>query len=132
MHGDYNGVNICVGKSLKPIVIFDWQMTSVHGGKATYGSRYFDIIWFINYLIWTPTIRYLFVDPVTSVAKLFIESYFKESSVAYDVETATRYAKNFFDVKESFRKQDDSWKARYLFFRSQIITRAFIKLLHEI
>lgn len=128
-HGDFNGINVCVSACSPTVVILDWQMTSRHGGRATYGSRYFDIIWFINYILWTPTIKYLFSDPVSYIARDFLESYFKESRIAYDMREFVQYAKNFFDTKLPLRKQHASWKARYLLKRSNILTERFVKSL---
>jgi len=64
LHGDFNGSNVCLDTCSRSIVILDWQMTSRHGGKATYGSRYFDLIWFVNYMLWKPTLRYFLGDSV--------------------------------------------------------------------
>jgi hypothetical protein len=129
LHGDFNGINVCVSTCSSSVVILDWQMTSRHGGRSTYGSRYFDIVWFFNYILWTPTIKYLFSDPVSAIARYFLESYFKESGLAYDKREFVQYAKNFFDTKLPFRKQHTSWKVRYLLKRSNILTGRFVKSL---
>ncbi len=131
-HGDFNGINVCISACLPSVVILDWQMTSRHGGRATYGSRYFDIIWFINYILWTPTIQYLFSDPVSTMAKDFLESYFKESGLSYNMREFVHYAKDFFDTKLPLRKQHASWKERYLLKRSNILTKRFVKSLETI
>lgn len=128
-HGDFNGINVCISACSPSVVILDWQMTSRHGGRATYGSRYFDIIWFINYILWTPTIHYLFSDPVSTMAKGFLESYFKESGLTYNMREFVQYAKDFFDTKLPLRKQHASWKARFLLKRSNILTERFVKSL---
>lgn len=132
LHGDFNGINVCVAKCLPSIVILDWQMTSRHGGKATYGSRYFDVIWFVNYMLWTPTIHYLFCDPVSPMARYFLESYFKEAEFSYDAEMFVRYTKCFFETMLPFRKQHARWRTRYLLPRSRILTQRFIESLEKI
>lgn len=126
IHGDYNGINICVVPCTPSIVILDWQMTSRHGGEATYGSRYFDLVWFINYLLWTPTFKYLFHDPVIKVAKLFLQSYFKGIESTYDAEIFVRYCENFFETKMPDRKFHTSIQKRYLIPRSNALTKKFI------
>lgn len=132
LHGDFNGMNICVSPCLPPIVILDWQTTAVHGGQATYGSRYFDLIWFVNYMLWTPTFYYLFCDPVSKAARCFLESYFKESEFPYDAEMIARYAKLFFETEQPFRKQNAHWSNRYLLPRSRLLTQRFVESLKTI
>ena len=130
-HGDFNGSNVCVTPNTPYIVILDWQMTSKHGGEATYGSRYFDLVWFINYLLWTPTLKYLFHDPVNKVAKLFLQSYFKESKLLFDTEALMQYSKNFFEFKLPARKQYTSWKRHLLLKRSNVLANRFVKSLQS-
>jgi hypothetical protein len=126
LHGDFNGINVCITECSPSVVVIDWQMTSRHGGKATYGSRYFDVIWFINYILWTPSIPYIFTDPIATIAKSFLKSYFKEANVVTDWESFIRYTKNFFKTKLPFRKQDTHWRTRYLLQRSNVLTQRFI------
>ena len=127
LHGDFNGYNVCLSTCLDSIVIFDWQMTSRHGGQATYGSRYFDLLWFVNYMLWTPTFSYIFHDPVSLVAKRFLASYFREADIPYDADMLVQYAKNFFAMKLSLRKQLTTWRTRYLLPRSRTLTQRFIE-----
>jgi len=131
IHGDFNGINVCVSTCSPSIVILDWQMTSRHGGQATYGSRYFDLIWFVNYMLWTPTIFYLFYDPVSPISRSFLKSYFKESELAYEAEIFVQYARGFFETKLPFRKQHASWRTRYLLTRSDNLTQKFIESLES-
>ena len=131
LHGDFNGCNVCLHPCSKSIVIIDWQMTSRHGGRATYGSRYFDLIWFINYMLWKPSVSNLFHDPVSPVAKLLLESYLCQAGVPYDSARIEQYAKNFFSVKLPLRKAQNGWKARTLIHRSNALTQKFIKSLRE-
>lgn len=132
LHGDFNGANVCINARSDEIVILDWQMTSRHGGRATFGSRFFDLIWFVNFMLWKPTLSYLIRDPVAPVATAFIQSYFEEARLSYDAETLVRYARNFFQAKLPFRKQNASWTTRYLLPRSQILTQRFVKSLETI
>jgi hypothetical protein len=131
-HGDFNGVNVCIVPNAPSILILDWQMTGQHGGEATYGSRYFDLLWFINYLLWTPNYKFLFNDTVNKVAKLFLESYFKESESIYDVEMFIRYSKNFFEAKLPNRKQNAGWRESFLLPLSYVLTKRFIKSLNSL
>jgi phosphotransferase family enzyme len=129
LHGDFNGANVCVTPDSSTIVILDWQMTGRHGGRATYGSRYFDIIWFINYMLWTPTTRLLLSDPVTPAAKLFIQSYFQEAGTPFAPDMFVPYAKRFFEMRLPSRNHQASWKRRWLLPRSNALTLRFIESL---
>lgn len=132
LHGDFNGINVCLTVRSSEIVILDWQMTSRHGGQATYGSRYFDLIWFVNYMLWTPTLRYLLCDPVTPIAKIFLTSYFMGTEVPYDSEMLMKYANRFFEQKLPFRDKNAGWRTRYLLPRSRVLTKRFIESLKVI
>ncbi len=132
LHGDFNGVNVCVGSHLPRIAILDWQMTGIHGGKATYGSRYFDIMWFINYMLWAPTMPFLFRDPVTPAARAFLESYFKEADIPPFPDTFVSYARQFFAVKFTSRLKYKGWRRRCLLPRSQALTLRFVRSLDSL
>jgi len=129
LHGDFNGVNVCALTNKLSIVILDWQMTSRHGGLATYGSRYFDLIWFINYFLWTPKIKYLITDPVKPIAKVFLASYFKETEFRYDTKILTEYSRTFFKTKFQDRKNNTSFSKRFLLPRCNVLTNRFISSL---
>tara|TARA_Y100000031_G_scaffold16921_1_gene17495 strand:- start:1 stop:762 length:762 start_codon:yes stop_codon:yes gene_type:complete len=132
LHGDFNGQNICVDPSSNAITIFDWQMTHRHGGKATYGSRYFDLVWFVNYLLWEPTIGHLLGDPVAPVAKSFLTSYFRNADISYNADALASYANSFFAMKLPMRKQNATWRTRYLLQRSGVLTQRFIASLEAL
>ena len=99
LHGDVSVQNVCVGASWPPITILDWQTTPLYGGRATYGTRYFDILWFITNLIYNPYTRFLFSNPVAPVARAFMESYFHESRLPFNSDKIAKYAKRFFGVE---------------------------------
>lgn len=125
LHGDLSLNNICTINDTFSIVILDWQMTPVHGGKATFGCRYFDILWFVNNLIWIPTIFHLIGDPVFPIARRFLESYFFTSKTTYKAESIARYAEHFFSKKISFRP-NTSLKQKYIKYRCDALTKRFI------
>jgi hypothetical protein len=130
LHGDFNGCNICFEKHSSRIVILDWQTTVLHGGQATYGSRYFDLIWFVDYILWNPTLHYIWVDPVNPLINVFIKSYFKEAEILHDAETFIQYAKSFFETKLPFRKKQAAGRIRRLLLpHSYTLTQRFIESL---
>lgn len=133
LHADLSVDNVCVGDSWPPIVILDWQMTPLYGGRSTYGTRYFDIFWFIANLIYRPYTRFLFSNPVMPVARMFIESYFREAQILFDSQKVVTYAKKFFEiemprVKQEIKK-DSKGRARLLFPFCMIILRKLVESL---
>jgi len=132
IHGDLSVYNVCVEKDWPPIVILDWQMTRMHGGKATYGTRYFDLMWFIDNLVYRPTLRYIFGNPLRTVSKIFLDSYFKTARIEYKADEITSYAKHFFDLKKPLRKQQESRRFHFLLPRSHLLANEFIESLSSI
>jgi len=130
LHGDYGVKNICLDRADSSLVILDWQFTDAHGGEASYGSRYFDVIWFVNNLLWVPTTSHLFRDPVGPVARRFVESYFRAADLPYDAEGISRYAEHFFEIKKPERRKMS--RRRYIYLpRCHALTRRFVRSLRE-
>jgi hypothetical protein len=127
-HGDFGVENICLDRRTSSLVVLDWQFTSVHGGGATYGSRYFDIIWFVNNLLWSPTMRHLIGNPIRPVAREFVESYYRLAGIPYDAAGISDYAEHFFETKRPARRPR-SGRQRLFFPRCQALTRHFIRSL---
>jgi hypothetical protein len=126
LHGDLSTMNVCISSNWPPIVILDWQMTSVHGGVATYGTKYFDLMWFINNLLYRTTIKHFYSDPVTPVSLKFLTAYFSEVGISYNAEEISFYAKRFFEAKLPLR-QRSTWKARLSLSCSRRLTKIFLK-----
>ncbi len=126
IHGDFNGQNVCYAPQSNDIVVLDWQMTSRHGGLSTFGTRYFDLIWFINYCIWTPSFRHLFHDPITLLSKSFLSTYYRETGTTCDPISLARYATSFFELKRPLRKRQMTRKLFWLIPRCHHITQSFI------
>jgi hypothetical protein len=130
LHGDFNGYNVCFEKHSSKIIVLDWQTTVLHGGCATYGSRYFDLIWFVDYILWNPTLRYIWGDPVNPLIKVFIKSYFEEAGILDHTERFSQYAKNFFKTKQPFRRELAAGRIRrFMLSHSYTLTRRFMKSL---
>jgi len=125
LHGDYNGENVCWDTRASVLVILDWQTTSRHGGNATYGPAYFDLLWFANHMLWTPSASYLIKDYVTRPARRFIAAYLREAQLPYDRSFA-EYADRFFRTKQPTRREHSRGLGRWLLPRSEGLTRAFI------
>ncbi len=132
IHGDLSTENVCFDERDSSIVIFDWQMTGMHGGRATYGTRYFDVVWFINNLIYRPRLRYLFGNPLASIMRKFIRTYFEEAAVRYDKDGFSHYVERFFRTKRYFGRTCSSRRERLLLWRSHDLADMFVHSLATI
>jgi len=50
VHGDFAGTNLCRSSVTGELVIIDWSLAPYFQSPGTYGSRWYDIVWFIVYL----------------------------------------------------------------------------------
>ena len=132
IHGDPSVENVCIDRRSSQIVILDWQMTPVYGGAATIGTRFFDLMWFVNNLLFRPTPRYLFSNPVASPSRRFIESYFRSARLDYQAEEITSYACRFFSIEVSRMRLEARWQTKVMLPRVTALTRQFISSLNTL
>lgn len=133
LHGDFNGCNVCIAETTPKIVIFDWSMTPRYGGTATYGSRYFDLFWFINYMLWSPKLKCLFSDPISPLARHYLVAYFHEANVSYEPDALFLYAKRLFDEEIKLRKEHPITKReKYLMPRILALIERYLKSLRTL
>jgi len=125
LHGDFSCDNVCVNK--KYIGIIDWQMTKMHEGKATYGTRYFDIAWFVNNLFSKRFYKYLLSGSVTSLAQSFVDTYFSFAGNEQYRSDFKLYLEGFYDTKFTIRRNTLSLKNRILLTPGHIFWETFIK-----
>jgi len=59
----------------------DWSAAPVTGRKATYGSRYFDILWFVDRLFHVIPKRRLFDWNAEEMAALFLQGYAEQAAL---------------------------------------------------
>lgn len=132
LHGDLGLGNICVNTNNHRIVIFDWQTTRKLEGLATYGSRYFDLIWFVYNLFYRPVNRprYRVDTPAAPMAEAFLRSYFETSDCNYDHKEFADYMKRFLNIKIAIRKRRFQRKRRILLIPSHMKLRRFITSFH--
>jgi len=126
IHGDFTVENVYVTGPGEPLVILDWQMTDVHGEEATWGTRYFDVTWFINTLFYRPMHLYLGAEREAPWAGLFLRSYFAAAGCG-DPEALRRYMERFFAVKMAQRRRTLSWPRRFLMATANARLRAFVR-----
>ncbi len=99
LHGDLSVDNVCICVDRHELVLIDWQMTPLYGGQATFGTRYFDIAWFLSNLINRPFTRFIYSDPVTPVAEAFLGSYGEEARLAKFRQELYAYSVQFFAIE---------------------------------
>jgi aminoglycoside phosphotransferase (APT) family kinase protein len=75
IHGDFAGFNLCFDESTGQLVILDWSSAPLLGNVATYGSRFFDIIWFVTFLFYGAPRRCLFNWDAPAMADAFLAGY---------------------------------------------------------
>jgi tRNA A-37 threonylcarbamoyl transferase component Bud32 len=136
LHGDLSVSNVCVGVSDCQLIIIDWQMTPIYGGRSTYGTRYFDIMWFIANLILRPDMRFLFNNPVDPVVRAFLDAYFEAVGASCDPENLAIYAVRFFDVEFPRSRQEilqySMVRSRLLLPFSEAILRSFLRSMNTV
>jgi len=60
IHGDFAIVNLCLHEASGRLVILDWSAAPIIGRTPTFGSRYFDILWFTSCVFrGAPGVRFL-------------------------------------------------------------------------
>jgi hypothetical protein len=129
LHGDLSVDNVCTVEGTLPLVIIDWNTTPLHGGRATYGTRYFDLAWFLHNLFNRPSYKVLFSDPITPVARRFVDVYAEGAGDCFqDVEFAL-YLKHFFEVELPLVGSQVYWKIKAFLPRSHFLLRRFMRSL---
>jgi aminoglycoside phosphotransferase (APT) family kinase protein len=75
VHGDFAGFNLCFDEPTGRLVILDWSSAPLFGNIATYGSRFFDIIWFIIFIFYGAPRSCLFNWDAPAMADAFLAGY---------------------------------------------------------
>jgi aminoglycoside phosphotransferase (APT) family kinase protein len=75
IHGDFAGFNLCFDESSGRLVILDWSSAPLLGNVVTYGSRFFDIIWFVIFIFYGAPWRIPFNWDAKGMANAFLSGY---------------------------------------------------------
>jgi aminoglycoside phosphotransferase (APT) family kinase protein len=75
IHGDFTLRNVCFHEPSGQLVILDWSAAPYLGRSGTYGSRFFDIIWFVNYIFLAVPRARLFNWDAPNMADAFLSAY---------------------------------------------------------
>lgn len=96
IHGDFSLGNIFLTQD-DQLVIIDWQTTSKIGPTRTYGTRYYDVMWFVYNLFYRPLGREPYRLPIAgaTLAEPFLKSYFQASAGGLHSTAFTEYARQF-------------------------------------
>lgn len=129
VHGDFDTQNVCVQEGTSMPVILDWQMSPRYREKGTYGCRYYDLVWFIEGLLW-PDNAYLLGDPVTPLVEGFLGSYISESGNAGELQKFAAYVNRIFTWKGVLRR-DYLGERRFLNRRRRMLTERCMKRIEQ-
>jgi len=105
LHGDFSFNNVFLDARSGELVILDWQMTKIHGGAATYGTRYFDVVWFINNLFNRYLHHCLFSNNAVEMARCFLQAYGAAAGPEFDMVQYQDYVARFLVVTNRRRRQ---------------------------
>lgn len=75
VHGDFTAQNVCVHEPTNRIVILDWSTAPFIGAQSTFGSRYFDITWFIYFMFHFMPATSIVRWDAKSMSDAFMEGY---------------------------------------------------------
>lgn len=127
VHGDFAGFNLCFDENSERLVILDWSSAPLLGRAVTYGSRFFDIIWFVIYIFYGAPRQRLLNWNAPHMADEFLSGYVKHRP-----ETIQRLHRDFVPLMRRYyrktvwylAKQRSWYKAlRYLLYQSLIYPR---------
>ena len=134
IHGDFNGHNVCIDKLTGNIVILDWQTAPFYGGRATYESRLFDLMWFATYSLRIPKKKDLNFFRTLRKSKLFIKSYIEATKQEIDKNYFYEYANSFISMHLKYKTKvtKASFVENLCFNYSKFLNFIFLKQLKKI
>lgn len=128
LHCDFGLANVRVTQGNHRPVIIDWQISPRFGAPATFGTRFFDLMWFVYDLFYRPVgrRRYAMAVGAAPMAREFLRGYFEGSGCGCDQALFKEYTKRFINAKSAARKQGFHCKRRLLLIPSHVRLRKFI------
>jgi hypothetical protein len=129
LHGDFGLGNVCVSGDGRQLVIFDWQATQKLHIAATYGTRYFDVMWFIYNLFHHPigSKRHHIAAPAAPLAKTFLTGYIDAANCGGEYELIRNYMRRFAAIKLMAKDKGLHLKRRLMLIPSHIRLYRFIR-----
>lgn len=128
LHGDLSTENVCLTDDPHPkIVLIDWQMSPRYGGRATWGTRYFDIAWFIGNLFRRPIWKYVYGPDANMSAAIFVNSYMRNAGLSDYAADFREYHEKFFLQRMNTQERNLPWLKHALLAPGFHFWRDFIK-----
>lgn len=131
LHGDLTMKNVLVQPD-GGIVILDWQMTARYGELATWGTRYFDVGWFLNCLFVEQSYAPLSLSfhwQVERHAKAFLNGYCAAAEGLCNISAFYEFMRRFNTCNEKRRSGELSVLRRLLLVPSCVHLRRFTRSL---
>lgn len=75
IHGDLTIDNVCFQEISERLVIVDWSTAPLLGGISNFGSRYFDIIWFMSHMFYGMPAKGFMQRRIEELIDMFIHGY---------------------------------------------------------
>lgn len=91
IHGDFTALNVCFHKATNRIVIVDWSAAPFIGAQHTFGSKYFDITWFIYHIFHFLPARAIIRWSAKNMADAFIKGYAEQQQTCLQLHTFQYY-----------------------------------------
>jgi len=80
IHGDFACINLCLHEPSGRLVILDWSTAPIMGRTPTFGSRYFDVLWFVGCAFRGAPGRRIFSWNAEKMADTFFKGYVRTAS----------------------------------------------------
>jgi tRNA A-37 threonylcarbamoyl transferase component Bud32 len=80
IHGDLASINVCFHEPSRGLVILDWSAAPIMGRTPTFGSRFFDILWFACCIFRDVPAKRLLSWDAETMTDTFIRGYANASS----------------------------------------------------
>jgi tRNA A-37 threonylcarbamoyl transferase component Bud32 len=80
IHGDFATINVCFHEPSGRLVILDWSAAPIMGRTPTFGSRFFDILWFACCIFRGVPAKRLLSWNAETMTDTFIKGYANASS----------------------------------------------------
>ena len=80
IHGDFACINVCFHEPSDELVILDWSAAPMVARTPTFGSRYFDILLFVNSLFQGAPCATVFGWDAAAMAETFLKGYGRKTA----------------------------------------------------
>ena len=91
LHGDFNGDNVCYERRRDRLVVVDWSSAPLFGGKPTWGSRYFDLMWFGHFFFCSRPARWLGIWQDNAWYEALISEYRAQAGPGFSAKEFAQY-----------------------------------------